>query len=130
MPMYNRGACACCNPPICDPVSFEFQTLSFLFDWTQAASGITTITIIAAVVVVTHSTGRVQTIDVHDSPDFNYVNLYYQSPGTKKYETQGYFTLCGKTAQWRVVFSAPSANETTKTYTLADATSVGTYTFS
>ena len=123
MPTYSIGACGCCGT-ICDPVSFRFVELEFEYSYSQSGSTwYTTISLIACVVEITHSNNVVETIDFTLAPQgatFYYVNEYVRA--SKSYECQGTLTMCGKTAQWRVVFFAPTANP--QTYTLADATSV------
>ena len=126
MGTYNIGSCGCCGSAPCDPVSFRF--LSFVMDFTYEyddppwnTTWKTTCSLVSASVEITHSDGRTEIIDGVTGGIMYYTTEFYSNQ--RRFYSQGYISMCGKTAQWRVEFPN-QGNVDSYTGTLEDATSV------
>lgn len=122
MPTYNRGKCACCASHVCNPVSFTFVELKIHYEYSMMGSTWYTFCVMeSAIIEVTHLDGTTEIIDATAS--IQLVGSY--TSNARHSDNQGWVTVCGKTAQWRVMYNIP-VDSWEYTAALADASSVTT----
>lgn len=138
MPTHNIGACACCGappPPICDPVSFVFSSLTININGSWSLYNgrrqyYYQISMADDVLEITHSDNSVELLSFTAIQDRGGTRIHLGSRTCDpRYDTEinfdGHYTLCNKNMSFIIHMPIPTGDEPqsfTKVLTLADVT--------